>query len=105
MESLLLPSLLLPLLPMANIRPLRLQLNLLPNMSQLTADVTNTIGPAAIGLVVAVAMVRWSVVALSRSSSRLNPHLTGFVGQGKVPRKIRTRSFAVHYVILNGFFF
>lgn len=27
------------------------------NMSQLTADVTNTIGPAAIGLVIAVAMV------------------------------------------------
>ena len=27
------------------------------NMTQLTADVTNTIGPAAIGLVVAVAMV------------------------------------------------
>lgn len=27
------------------------------NMTQLTGDVTNTIGPAAIGLVVAVAMV------------------------------------------------
>lgn len=27
------------------------------NMTQLTSDVTNTIGPAAIGLVIAVAMV------------------------------------------------
>lgn len=44
-------------------------------------------------------------MASLRSSSRLNPNLTGFAGQGKEPRKTITRSFAVHYVILNGFFF